>query len=170
MNLSQRIDSFQQLGVFIKQFTENQKNSDIDTLNQIFYDDFLALIEKQKNYNGWFTKESVLLALQGISLWLTSEALCNWVNKYSFIEKLPKNIGVIMAGNIPMVGFHDMLSVLITGNNFVGKCASTDNLLNAFNLQIVLMPTLLQEATTQHVILSIILVNTHILLEKTEIQ
>jgi len=129
MNLSQRIDSFQQLGVFIKQFTENQKNSDIDTLNQIFYDDFLALIEKQKNYNGWFTKESVLLALQGISLWLTSEALCNWVNKYFFIEKLPKNIGVIMAGNIPMVGFHDMLSVLITGNNFVGKCASTDNTL-----------------------------------------
>lgn len=126
MNLTQRIDSFEQLGVFIKQFTENQKNDNLNQLNDAFYDDFLLLIEKQKSLNGWFTKENVLLALHGISLWLTAEALQNWVSKYSFLENKPKNVGVIMAGNIPLVGFHDMLSVLISGNNFVGKCASND--------------------------------------------
>ncbi|PKP43303.1 MAG: acyl-CoA reductase, partial [Bacteroidetes bacterium HGW-Bacteroidetes-12] len=126
MNLTQRIDSFEQLGVFIKQFTENQKNDTLLELNNFFYTDFSVLIEQQKSLNGWFTKENVLLALHGISLWLTAEALQNWVSKYSFLEKKPKNVGVIMAGNIPLVGFHDMLSVLMSGNNFVGKCASND--------------------------------------------
>ena len=126
MNLSERIDSFEQLGVFIAQFTNNQKNDDLEALNNFFYADFLSLINKQKSLNGWFTKENVLLAFQGISLWLTTEALQSWVNSYSFTEKKTKNIGVIMAGNIPLVGFHDMLSVLMSGNNFVGKCANND--------------------------------------------
>lgn len=126
MNLSKRIDSFEQLGVFISQFTNNQKNDALEKINAVFYADFLHLIEKQKSLNGWFTKENVLLALNGIALWLTSTALTNWISNHSFSEKEPKNVGVIMAGNIPLVGFHDMLSVLMSGNNFVGKCASND--------------------------------------------
>ena len=53
-----------------------------------------------------------------------------WLSPYNLsIDNKSKNIGVFMAGNIPLVGFHDFLCVLILNNNFVGKLSSKDKTL-----------------------------------------
>lgn len=78
------------------------------------------------HYNGWFTKESVIHAIKAISLLLEEDRLNNWLSTYSFNKEKPNRIGVIMAGNIPLVGFHDFLCILITGNVVVGKLSSKD--------------------------------------------
>jgi len=129
MTLDKRINSFVLLGSFLKQFIVNEKNDALSALNQHFYTDFEELILRQKSYNGWFDKENVMEAIGAISNLLTREALYQWLSNYSINEKSSKNIGVIMAGNIPLVGFHDFLSVLITGNILVAKLSSDDNTL-----------------------------------------
>lgn len=78
--------------------------------------------------NPWFDIESVDLALKSLSSWLNEETLIEFTNHYSFTQK-PKTIAVICAGNIPAVGFHDMLCVLLSGNKFQGKLSSNDKYL-----------------------------------------
>jgi hypothetical protein len=77
--------------------------------------------------NPWFTSENVRSALQGIKNMLNEDAIENWLSAYNLIEnENPKTIAVIMAGNIPFVGFHDMMCVLLSGNYFLGKLSSHD--------------------------------------------
>lgn len=129
MALDKRINSFVLLGDFLKQFVVDHKEGLLNGLNQHFYADFEELILKQKAYNGWFIKENVLEAISTIANSLTHESLNTWVSSYSLAEKKEKKIGVIMAGNIPLVGFHDFLSVLITGNTLMAKLSSNDKTL-----------------------------------------
>ena len=92
-------------------------------------DEFLAVelaIERQVHHNGWFTEESVRTSLLNLGNWLSNEQLTNWTNKYSFTEN-PKVVAVIMAGNIPLVGFHDYICVLLSGNKVQCKLSSEDN-------------------------------------------
>ncbi|SFS35153.1 acyl-CoA reductase [Lutibacter maritimus] len=128
MNLAQRINAFQKLGIFFKQFStakiEKHSNSEINTL---FFDAFKMQIERAQEFNGWFTKENVLKAFESWSEALSVENLIEWTSKYSFSKNTsPKTIAIIMAGNIPLVGFHDFLSVLITGNKALIKQSSND--------------------------------------------
>ena len=80
--------------------------------------------------NPWFTKENVLMAFSGLADMLREEKMLDWISTYinELNEDVPKNIGVIMAGNIPLVAFHDMMSVLLSGHCFVGKMSSDDRL------------------------------------------
>ena len=86
------------------------------------------LITESVCYNAWFTTENVRFCLQSWAQSLSEEHLHRWLNRYRFpkVEKR-KNIGLILAGNIPMVGFHDVLCVLLSGHRFTAKCASSDN-------------------------------------------
>lgn len=78
--------------------------------------------------NGWFTEENVRTALSGISSMLDEKLLDKWLSDYSLRDDEPlKTVGLVMAGNIPLVGFHDLLCVLITGNKAMVKCASIDD-------------------------------------------
>ena len=92
------------------------------------YSQFNELILKQKHYNGWFTEDMVRKSLLNLGKLLDGEKLSTWTEKYEFAEK-PKTIAVIMAGNIPLVGFHDFLSVLISGNKLLAKLSSDDKYL-----------------------------------------
>ena len=129
MSLEKRIKAFVQLGLFLKQFKNGQKNEAIAPINDKFYDDFEYIILRQKALNGWFEKENVIQAINAIGESLTAEQLNDWLSSYSIKEDANKAVGVIMAGNIPMVGFHDFLSVLISGNKIQAKLASNDNTL-----------------------------------------
>lgn len=129
MTLENRIKAFVLLGQFLKQFVQPNKNESLSGLNAIFYDDMEYLILRQKDLNGWFDKENVMFALNAISESLSNEELTEWMTPYSINEDINKRVGIIMAGNIPLVGFHDFLSVLITGNTVVAKMASGDNTL-----------------------------------------
>ena len=128
MSLQSRIDAFAQLGEFLLNlenplFFEN-KSAKISTLAY----ELNNKIHNQHLTNQWFTKDFVRLALTNIGHSLKLKNLENWLKKYSFPEsEPPKSIGVVMAGNIPLVGFHDMLTVLVSGNIFVGKLSSKDN-------------------------------------------
>lgn len=116
MQLQQRINGFVKLGNFLS--TEVFKNEE--------------LINSASAHNGWFTKENIIFALQGWSEILTEEKLNNWLSPYSFPTNRPKTVAIVMAGNIPLVGFHDFLSVLITGNKVLAKLSSNDTVLLPF--------------------------------------
>lgn len=129
MNLDTRIAAFIVLGKFLKQFHSYEKTTENQSLNEVFFENFNDLILRQKSLNGWFTEGHVRNAIGEIAFMLNAEELKKWTANYTITEEKPKKIGVIMAGNIPLVGFHDFLSVLMSGNIFIGKCASSDNTL-----------------------------------------
>ena len=92
------------------------------------YSKLQNIIARQFSYNGWFSKENVLQSLNSLGELLTEEKLTNWLKDYSFTST-PSRVGIIMAGNIPLVGFHDFLCVLLSGNIAVCKLSSDDNTL-----------------------------------------
>jgi hypothetical protein len=104
----------------------NNKENGRFTIDEI--DQLNELILKQKNYNGWFTDENVRKAIKELSRMLEKSDLIQWLEKYKFTEK-PKNILVITAGNLPLVGFHDLLCVWLSGNYATLKLSSDDNTL-----------------------------------------
>lgn len=80
--------------------------------------------------NNWFTKENVLLALKAIqSSMLNGSELDDWLSKYQYKDISSKRIAIIMAGNIPFVGFADLLTVLSLGAVPCVKLASKDMVL-----------------------------------------
>src|SRR5437016_5641925 len=112
MTLEKRIKAFVTLGKFLKQFSEQAERQADNVLNKLFYNEFNELIQTLHFHNGWFTEDNVRNAIGAIAQSLNEEMLSNWLSAYPEIsdEKIkPKNVAVIMAGNIPMVGFHDML-------------------------------------------------------------
>jgi hypothetical protein len=87
----------------------------------------LSLINTEKQYNAWFTTENVLEAVAAIVKMLNPADLSKWLDNYPLDERKPqKKVGLILAGNIPLVGFHDVLCVLITGNYALIKSSSQD--------------------------------------------
>jgi Acyl-CoA reductase (LuxC) len=94
---------------------------------------FASLSEKAGNQNPWFTKESITIALTGVSKLLHEQALNDWIKQYSWVGSTkPKTIALILAGNIPLVGFHDILTVLMSGNKALIKTSAKDTVLIDF--------------------------------------
>ena len=133
MSQNDKKKCFIELGKFLSQFSEERNVEKSDVLNNhLFFDDFLKLIVLSQSHNGWYTPENVYFSIQSWAKALTEENLNQWLGTYNLTEKKPKNIGLILAGNIPLVGFHDFLSVLISGNNLLIKKSSNDQYLLPF--------------------------------------
>lgn len=113
MNLEERINAFSKLGERLADLTQIQLED-------------LSL--NAQNQNSWFTKTNVSFAIHGITKFLTRPVLEKWANTYT-LPNQPKRIGVVMSGNIPLVGFHDLLCVLISGHNILIKSSSSDSFL-----------------------------------------
>ncbi|MBI1837006.1 MAG: acyl-CoA reductase [Flavobacteriia bacterium] len=92
------------------------------------YNKLKEIVSRQFFYNGWFTKENVLQSLIALGGQLEEKKMKQWVSNYQYNENL-KRVGIVMAGNIPLVGFHDFLCVLISGNIAVCKLSSDDKTL-----------------------------------------
>ncbi|MBC7566791.1 MAG: acyl-CoA reductase [Pedobacter sp.] len=88
--------------------------------------DFKNLIASSRNSNAWFTEQEVDRSLNALSQMLNEEDLKKWFEGIH-ITAFPKKVGLILAGNIPLVGFHDVLSVLATGNTALIKLSSSDD-------------------------------------------
>ena len=124
---------FIELGKFLSQFSENETIQNSSVLhNDLFFEDFKNLIQLSQSHNGWYTPENVYFSIQSWATALTEENLEQWLSAYKFNDVKPKNVGLILAGNIPLVGFHDFLSVLISGNNVLIKTSSNDQHLLPF--------------------------------------
>jgi acyl-CoA reductase LuxC len=90
-----------------------------------------SIIDRAIQHNNWYTPETIKSAFEGISYMLEKEKLEHWIEKYSFSEET-KTVGVIMAGNIPLVGFHDFLCILLAGHKIQAKLSSKDPVLLPF--------------------------------------
>ena len=125
MNLTDKINALAKLGEILGNPDDTKFHSfrnEIGALN--------SLISTHQNSNGWFTPDQVGYAIAAAGKSLQQGKIEKWLHKYplaTFENKNPRTIGVVMAGNIPMVGLHDYLSVLITGNKFLGKQSSGDD-------------------------------------------
>ena len=133
MTLEVKKNIFIELGHFLKQFNANETVKNENVLkNDLFFNEFNKLIELSQSHNGWYTPEQVYFAIQSWAEALSKENLEKWLSNYNFDNVAPKNIALILAGNIPLVGFHDFLSVLITGHSVLVKTSSNDQHLLPF--------------------------------------
>lgn len=127
MQLHQRINAFVKLGDFLSQFSNEiiEKNDYIEN-NDLFFEGFKYQLKLAEEHNGWFTKENIAFAIKGWARSLTYDNLTTWLNPYNITDISQKQVAIIMAGNIPLVGFHDFLAVLISGHKVVVKQSSND--------------------------------------------
>lgn len=116
MNLEQRIDLLVNLGNYC--ISEEPA--------------WLSAQQRAHAENGWFTPEFIQLAVRQIAEeFLQKDKLTQWARKYDLPQEnpSPKTIGLTMAGNIPLVGFHDFLSIFLSGHRQLLKPSSRDNVL-----------------------------------------
>jgi hypothetical protein len=133
MTLETKKSVFVELGKFLSQFSEDTSSRKATVQhNDLFFDDFIKLIKLSQSHNGWYTPEQVYFSIESWSKALTEENLDKWLSAYEIDSIPPKNIALILAGNIPLVGFHDFLSVLITGHSVLVKTSSNDQHLLPF--------------------------------------
>ena len=124
---------FVELGKFLSQFSLNNQSQDQNVLhNDIYFDKFLDLLRLSQSHNGWFTQEQVYYAVHSWAQALSEENLTKWISRYDLSAVKQKTVGLILAGNIPLVGFHDFLSVLISGHKVMVKTSSNDQHLIKF--------------------------------------
>ena len=133
MTLETKKSVFVELGKFLSQFSEKNTSKDPAVLhNHTFFEAFIDLIKLSQSHNGWYTPEQVYFSIQSWAEALTKENLNQWLSAYDLEQNKIKNIALILAGNIPLVGFHDFLSVLISGNTVLVKTSSNDQHLLPF--------------------------------------
>lgn len=121
MEFEERLNSFVQLGYSLGSIDAAAMNS---------------LYEQAGNQNAWFTPENIKTSLTGVSKLLREDDLRRWLSPYNLrTAAAPKTVGLILAGNIPLAGFHDILTVLITGNTALIKPSSKDAVLTDFILR-----------------------------------
>jgi hypothetical protein len=114
LNIEQRIQGLAKLGTILNQSQ----------------DEFVqSLILDAERHNPWFTQDNVRRAIQALAAQLSEEQLKNWAAPYPFQEATSKQVGLICAGNIPLVGFHDLLAILVAGFRVQLKLSSNDQVL-----------------------------------------
>lgn len=121
MNLQNRIDLFVELGNYLEKNDASWQEAKL----------------RASHKNPWFTEDFSSLATGNIiRYFLQKNLLTDWVNHYHLDDNInPKNIGIVMAGNIPLVGFHDLLTTFISGHRQTIKLSSKDDLLPDFIVQ-----------------------------------
>ncbi len=115
MKLREKIDVLVEWGKVIRAMDSHELNE---------------LCLESKRHNAWFTDNNILLAIRNLGLFLDRDKLQSWIAAYDTLEKTAqKKVGLVMAGNIPMVGFHDFLSVIISNHQLKAKLSDQDPIL-----------------------------------------
>lgn len=125
-----KILGLEKLGHFIKGFLDKTEEQYHEKEEK-----FSALIRRSEIENPWFTKENQLYNLKQWAGLLTKQTIENWLSKYQ-LSRTPKRVGLILAGNIPMVGFHDIISVVLSNHIPVIKLSSKDKLVLPFLVEV----------------------------------
>ena len=128
MNREKQISGLAQLGFYINKFLEVKP----ENYNEVD-EKFAALLRKSEIENSWFTQESQRFALKQWADLLAEENLNHWLSKYKPSHD-SKKVGLILAGNIPMVGFHDVISVILSQHIALIKLSSKDRTILPFLL------------------------------------
>lgn len=141
-SLFKRKQAFIFLGEYMKLFADYKLNSEnfsklierLDSIQKekafVIHDKIIDYIDNSTSYNPWFTNEFLLMAIHSIGESLEVDKINRWLGKYEFNRVSSKKIiGVVMAGNIPLVGFHDYLCVLMSGHSISAKVSKADAIL-----------------------------------------
>jgi hypothetical protein len=131
LTTNKMIGAFARLGDLINSFLENTSSGQQTDAENYALLRLHDAINKAGQCNPWFTNDFIHHALVKLADLLAPGDLGNWVSSYgiSLPIKKPKTIAVVMAGNIPAVGFHDALCVLMSGNRLLAKLSSDDHIL-----------------------------------------
>ncbi len=140
-SFEKRKQAFVKLGEYLRIFSD-EKNKEVNsqTLAQKYFGhslkEFLSLhqqieavIERSDRSNAWFTKEFIMKAIQSLGVSLYADKIEAWLKPYLSVLQLKssdKRIGVVMAGNLPLAGFHDYLCVLMSGHSLYAKLSHDD--------------------------------------------
>ena len=114
LNHASRLAAFAALGQRLASLTE---------------DELTYLAARARNRNAWFDLPNVRTAIAGIAHQLEEPRLSQWAGRYRAEPEQPRRVGVVMAGNIPLVGFHDLLCVLLSGHILLAKPSKEDTVL-----------------------------------------
>ena len=127
-DLKKRILAFDDLGIL---FHENFIEKNDKTFTE--WDSILDIkLKEAKSFNSWFTYDNLELSLKNWSNQLKKENLKNWISNYNISNDNNKTIAIIMAGNIPIVGFHDLLCSMLLNYKCIVKLSSEDKVLIPF--------------------------------------
>lgn len=124
MTIEAREGSFAKLGSFLRQFTS--KSPFYIGFEKEFAEKLSQGIQIAIQHNSWFTEEDIFFNLRQWGGNLTMENLKEWTSNYTLSPKTKKTVAIIMAGNVPLVGFHDFMSVLLSGHKVLIKQSSKD--------------------------------------------
>lgn len=124
-DLKERIQAFSDLGIL---FRENSSSQKIKTF-QKWDSELNKLLKDSYQHNSWFTENNLKLSLNNWSAELNKKNIENWLKNYKIELKSSKTVAIIMAGNVPIVGFHDLMCSLILGFKCIVKLSSDDKIL-----------------------------------------
>lgn len=130
MSTIKGISGLSKLGEFIHQFLQNSSGNFDENQSELG-----QVIRISENENPWFTENYQKLALKNWADLLTEENLKTWLSNYQFSDNA-KKVGLILAGNIPLVGFHDIICVILSGNIPLIKLSSKDKRMIPFLLKL----------------------------------
>jgi len=130
-NLEKRMDSLIRLGRQLREWLpEDPRELEPDSFG--LSKELTEVIDRSSAHNPWFTTEAIRFALWNWGQTLTEEGLMDWITAYELTEVGDRNVAVITAGNIPMVGWHDIISVYLGGQRALCKLSSQDPYLIPF--------------------------------------
>ncbi|MCB9194109.1 MAG: acyl-CoA reductase [Flavobacteriales bacterium] len=119
-----------QLGVLLGRVAEGRSwPGHSSGLVEAEYNDFDRAVREAHARNGWFSEPEVRHALGALACMLQQERIGKWLGGYPDLADgpaMPRTVGVVMAGNVPFVGFHDLLCVLLSGHRALVKCSAQD--------------------------------------------
>ncbi len=123
-----KIHGLSKLGKFLHQFLEKSTEDYAQDEAELF-----ALMKKSELENPWFTQENQKFCFKNWADVLKEENILNWVSHYK-ISHFSKKVGLILAGNIPLVGFHDVICVILSNHIPIIKLSSKDKQILPFLL------------------------------------
>ncbi len=136
--IDSRIQAFVKLGSFLREFVTDVVEGTGSGSKNPWHERMNTCLEQAGLQNAWFTKSNTLFALNAWGELLKESSIKNWLSYYELGRSKHNKVAIISAGNVPLVGFHDLLCVLITGNRAIVKCSSKDR---------ILLPTLVEYLT-----------------------
>jgi hypothetical protein len=129
-HLAPRMEAFVKLGKFLRSHCDSLKKVQAQPLEeQEWHQRFGEAVQQAHQQNPWFTQENVLHSFGQWAEVLEAEQLSSWLRPYARTKNEELTVALIMAGNIPLVGFHDLLCVLLTGHKALVKLSSNDQVL-----------------------------------------
>jgi hypothetical protein len=131
ISVAKRKEAFVDLGLLLSEYSRIAQ-SDVLIINNPIQKLLGEAVRNSSENNPWFTQNNIFKAISAMGKSLAENEINHWLSNYAdnlFHPGKQLTIGVVMAGNIPMVGFHDMLCVLISGHKLNAKLSNDDRFL-----------------------------------------